>query len=430
MIGVCPAVPPSAGFITSMTGFVDCQAQVLGSGAWQALAAPEQQVIADQRNRDCQEACEHDCKRRPGRSITVRDGTIAFVKIGAVFALATSWPARSSRCVRLPSEPTTPACGPISETSWPAYRTLVYDLVTDGPSQLVSEIGPQAGVVGSDGSLTQRLDLADQALAQLAILGVGNPPPNADAQVPPPPFGGFDAFALGGSRILFELTAIAGLAIVRIVTGLMLALGPFFIAFLMFDCTRSLFEGWVRVLAGTALAGIGVSVALGLELALLEPWLSNVLARRMAGEALPMVATELFVIACLFSMIVAAALYACVHVARAFRLAPLLRTIPVIAAERRTAGVDAVLAPASSREAVESERSRAAAVASVLVATTRRDHGAAVAVGPGAQRDSSRVPVLSPSNERTSVRVPVGRSFTRRPHARFSAVAARRDTGA
>lgn len=403
MIGVCPAVPPSAGFITSMTGFVDCQAQVLGSGAWQALAAPGSTLAVVLTGFLTITIALIGYNLLLGRSITVRDGTIAFVKIGAVFALA---------------------------TSWPAYRTLVYDLVTDGPSQLVSEIGPQAGVIGSDGTLTQRLDLADQALAQLAILGVGNPPPNADAQVPPPPFGGFDAFALGGSRILFELTAIAGLAIVRIVTGLMLALGPFFIAFLMFDSTRSLFEGWVRVLAGTALAGIGVSVALGLELALLEPWLGDVLARRMAGEALPMVATELFVIACLFSMIVAAALYACVHVARAFRLAPLLRTIPVIAAERRTAGVDAVLAPASSREAVESERSRAAAVASVLVATTRRDHGAAVAVGPGAQRDSSRVPVLSPSNERTSVRVPVGRSFTRRPHARFSATAARRDTGA
>src|SRR6185503_20713991 len=101
--------------------------------------------------------------------------------------------------------------------------------------------------------------------------------------------------------------------------------GPFFIAFLMFDNTRSLFEGWVRVLGGAALAAIGVSVALGLELALVEPWLSNVLARRMAGEALPTVSTELFVITCLFVMIVGAALYACARLAQAFRLAPLLR---------------------------------------------------------------------------------------------------------
>jgi type IV secretion system protein VirB6 len=403
MIDVCPAVPPSAGFITSITGYLDCQAQVLGSGAWQALAAPGSTLAIVLTGFLTITIALIGYNLLLGRSITVRDGTIAFVKIGAVFALA---------------------------TSWPAYRTLVYDLVTDGPSQLVAEIGPQAGVIGSDGSLTQRLDLADQALAQLAILGVGNPPPNADTQVPPPPFGGFDAFALGGSRILFELTAIAGLAIIRIVTGLMLALGPFFIAFLMFDATRSLFEGWVRVLAGTAIAGIGVSVALGLELALLEPWLGDVLARRTAGEALPMVSTELFVIACLFSMIVAAALYACVHVARAFRLAPLFRTIPVIAAQRERPRGDMALAPVSPREATDPERSRAAAVASVLVAMSHRERGAATLVGAGAQPASGRAPVLSPCIERTSIAVPVGRSFARRPHARVSATAARRDAGA
>jgi type IV secretion system protein VirB6 len=198
----------------------------------------------------------------------------------------------------------------------------------------------------------------------------------------------------------------------------------------MFDATRSLFEGWVRVLAGTALAGIGVSVALGLELALLEPWLGDVLARRMAGEALPMVSTELFVIACLFSMIVAAALYACVHVARAFRLAPLVRTIPVIAGQSRTAASDRPVATLSSREPTESERTRAAAVASVLVAMSRRERGAAAVIGAGRQPYSDRTPILSPPNERTSFPVPVGRSFTRRPHARFSGVAARRDAGA
>src|SRR5207245_10489089 len=107
--------------------------------------------------------------------------------------------------------------------------------------------------------------------------------------------------------------------------------GPFFIAFLMFDSTRSLFEGWVRVLAGAALAAIGVSIALGLELALIEPWLSGILARRMAGEALPTVATELFVVVTLSTIIVVAALYGCGRVARAFRLPSLPRFVPLVA---------------------------------------------------------------------------------------------------
>jgi len=401
---LCPAVPASAGFISSMTGYIDCQAEVLGSGAWSALATPGSTLTILLTGFLTIFIALIGYNLLLGHSMSVRSGTLAFVKIGAIFALA---------------------------TSWPAYRTLVYDLVTDGPSQLVGEIGPQAGVVGSDGTLTQRLDLADQALAELAILGPGNPPPGTNAQIPPAPFGGFDTFALGGSRIMFELTALAGLGIVRIITGLMLVLGPFFIAFLMFDNTRSLFEGWVRVLGGAALAAIGVSIALGLELALVEPWLSDVLARRMAGEALPTVSTELFVIVCLFAMIVAAALYACARLTRAFRLAPLLRIIPVVADQQRSmASASASQVNEPTREASASERSRAAAVANVLAATSRRERAEVAVQVLGVPAGSARTPAVSPSNDGIQTRVPVGRSYTRRPHARMSAVAAKRDAGA
>ena len=398
---ICPAVPTTAGFISSMTGYIDCQAQMLGSGAWQALVAPGSTLMIVLTGFLTILIGLIGYSLLLGESMTVRSATLAFVKIGAVFALA---------------------------TSWPAYRTLIYDIVLQGPAQLVAEIGPRAGIVGSDGTLVQRLDLADQAMAQLAILGPGNPPAGAYAQIPPAPFGGFDAFALGGSRILFELTAVASLGIVRIVAGLMLALGPFFIAFLMFENTRSLFEGWARVLAGSALAAVGISIALGLELALLEPWLGNVLARRMAGEALPTVSTDLFVIACLFAIITAAALYGCARVTGAFQLAPLLRTIPMLSERSREGAIPA--GNAVARETEQAERSRAAAVASVLLATSRRERGELALSSGGVAAAPGRRPQLSASNDSAHMLVPVGRSFTRRPQSRVSAVAARRDSGA
>jgi len=400
---ICPAVPPGAGFIGSMTGYIDCQAQLLGSGAWAALAAPGSTLSIVLTGFLTLFIALIGYNLLLGRSVTVRERMLTFVKIGAVFALA---------------------------TSWPAYRTVIYDLVADGPSQLVAEIGPQAGVVGSDGSLMQRLDSADSALAQLAIVGAGNPPPNSGAEIPPSPFSGFDAFALGGSKILFELTAVAGLAVVRIIAGLMLALGPFFIAFLMFDATRSLFEGWVRVLAGAALAAIGVSVALGLELGLLEPWLGNVLAHRLAGEALPTVATELFVITCLFSIIVTAALYGSARVAHAFRLAPMLRMAGVTAQTQRSVATGRTPLADISRQQIETERSRAAAVAGILATSTRREHGELQTVTAGVAGASGRTPALSASGGSPHVTVPVGRSFTRRSHSRMSAGAARRDASA
>jgi type IV secretion system protein VirB6 len=402
MMEICPAVPPASGFIGSMTGYIDCQAQILGSGAWSALAAPGSTLSIVLTGFLTITIALIGYNLLLGHSMTLRSGTLAFVKIGAIFALA---------------------------TSWPAYRTLVYDLVTDGPSQLVAEIGPQARIVGSDGTLVQRLDLSDQALAQLAILGPGNPPANVAAQVPPAPFGGFDSFALGGSRILFELTAVAALGIVRIIVALMLALGPFFIAFLMFDSTRSLFEGWVRVLAGAALAAIGVSIALGLELALVEPWLNNVLARRMAGEALPTISTELFVITCLSSLTVGAVLYACARLTQVFRLAPLMKLVPIIVDHGRAAD-PSILTAGASGDSAGNERSRAAVVASLLTATNRRERDDAMAPLPMLAAATYRTLSVSSSKDALQMPVPVGRSFTRRSHSRVSAIAAKRDVTA
>jgi type IV secretion system protein VirB6 len=400
MTDFCNAVPQGAGFVSSMTSYVDCQAQILGSGAWAALSAPGSTLMVVLTGFLTIFIGLIGYNLLLGTTITVRDGTLAFVKIGAVFALA---------------------------TSWPAYRTLVYDLVTDGPSQLVAEIGPRAGVVGSDGTLLERLDLTDQALAQLAILGPGQPPRTSDVQVPPPPFGGFDAFALGGSRILFLLTAIGALASLRVVIGLMLALGPFFIAFFMFDSTRSLFEGWVRVLAGAALAAFGVSIALGLELALMEPWLSGILARRMAGEALPTVSTELFVVTCLFTIIVVASLYACARVARAFRLPTIPRLIPLSSEEGPSPAGARSTRRTTVNEDGEAERSRAAAVASVMTATNRRDSISIVGNAPSAL-EPARLPVVARASEPMPQIQSVGRTFVRRASARVSARASKRDS--
>ena len=391
-----------SGFIGSVTSFVDCQAQILGTGAWAALTAPGSSLSTVLAAFLTIFIALIGYNLLLGSSLTVREATLAFVKIGAVFALA---------------------------TSWPAYRTLVYDLVTDGPGQLVGEIGPRSGVAGADGSLVERLDLVDRALVRLSILGAGSPRPGEQVEVPPPPFGGFDAFALGGSRIIFALGAIAGLGLVRVIAGVMLALGPFFIAFLMFEHTRSLFEGWVRVLAGAALGTIAVSITLGLELGLMEPWLSVVLARRAAGEALPSMPTELFVIACLFALALVASLYASMRVARAFRLPPALRVAFASGSQEIREGTAADVRSEMRRAgAVSTDGGRAHAGGAILAAVNRRDAGLGdratlaghlVDAGPGRARDKEDV----------RQRVPLGRSFNRRPGSRVSALAARRDGG-
>ena len=187
---LCFGPPRSPGFIGSTTHFIDCQAQALGVNAWHALSMPGSTLSLLLSGFLTIFIALIGYNLLLGRSLTIRSGTLAMVKIGAVFALA---------------------------TSWPAYRTLVYDLAIDGPSQIVSDIGSPSTVPGSDGTLVGRLDAADGALAQLAIAGVGV---GIRDDVPPPPFAGFNAFALGGSRILYLITAIAGLGLVRVATVL------------------------------------------------------------------------------------------------------------------------------------------------------------------------------------------------------------------
>jgi type IV secretion system protein VirB6 len=206
----------------------------------------------------------------------------------------------------------------------------------------------------------------------------------------------------------------------------MLGLGPFFIAFVMFDNTRSLFEGWVRVLAGAALAAIGVSIVLGLELSLLEPWLSTILAQRMAGEALPSVPTELFVVTGSFAIIALAVVGACARLAGAFRLAPWIgRGEDTRAADPQGATTSpAMLTNVQSRD----ERSRAAMVAGVLVAMQRREGGARAPAMSNqvGLRASESYGFSARHSERAAV--PIGRSLTRRAQNRASTSAGRRDS--
>src|SRR5258708_19430595 len=122
MTAVCTAAPQGAGFVSSIMAYIDCQALTLGAGGWAALAAPGSVLSVVLTGFLTIFIALIGYNLLLGMSMTVRDGTLAFVKIGAVFALA---------------------------TSWPAYRTLVYDLVTDGPPQLVAQIGPQPPLTAS-----------------------------------------------------------------------------------------------------------------------------------------------------------------------------------------------------------------------------------------------------------------------------------------
>lgn len=407
----CPALGQGTGFVGDMLRFVDCEVQSIGANAYQALAAPGSYFMPILTGMLTLFVALFGYRVLLGHSPGVRDGVVVLVKIGIVLVLA---------------------------TSWPAYRTLVYDVALRGPAEVAATIGAPAALPGASGGMVSRLEFADRALVALAVAGTGEAevkPPQPGEPIaerhPPPPFGGFDAFAFGSARILFLIGVIGAFAAVRIIAGLMLALAPFFFAFLMFDATRGLFEGWLRVLAGAVLGALGTAIILGIELALIEPWLIELLTIRANGEAIPDAPVEVLVVTLLFCLVLAAMLYATARVTMGFRFAPLWQVAaPRIQAvsqdePRQVAGMN-------DKNSVPSEgRSRAAAVVDAVAASQRRENvpvavpAFAAAAAGGAP---SRVPGSAGLRDMPlPATAPLGQSFRRRTGMRASSSATRRD---
>lgn len=414
-MAACPSIPPDDGFLRGVLDFVDCQAQSIGTEGYRALAAPGSTLSLVLLGFLTLFVALFGYRMLLGHVPGVRDGVLALVKIGIVLALA---------------------------TGWTAYRTLIYDVAFHGPAEVAAEIGRPAGLPGADGALVARLDYVDRAMIILSTLGPGTPryqlTPAAEPGQPPLPTAagraahGYDVLALDGARVTFLIAAIASLAAVRLAAGLMLALGPFFIAFLLFDSTRGLFEGWLRVLAGAALGALGAGILLGVELAMLEPWLADLIARRQADIPVPGVGVQLFVVAFVFALALLAIMIAAARVAYGFRLPPAWREAPAMAAAAMRG--DQVQVGRTVRETLPAaaDRSRAAIVADAVASTQRREAGPAYAGGvtaaPASSGAASHVARHMTVHDRAAPPPPprLGQGF-RHTRGRVSASSGRRD---
>ena len=191
-------------------------------------------------------------------------------------------------------------------TSWPAWRTVAYDLVLDAPTQLASAIGRPAGLPGAAGDLTARLQDADDGMVALTIYGsgrlTGGISAGSDIGDATSGIALADQTALGSGRATFLATVIGASGLLRIGAGLLLALAPLMAGLLLFTGTRAIFMGWLRGLGFCALGSLAFSVTAGVELAVLYPWLTDALAQRQSNVLTPSAPTELFVLTVAFAL--------------------------------------------------------------------------------------------------------------------------------
>lgn len=390
----CPPFEPGSGFVSGILRFVDCEVQMIGTNGYQAFAGTESPFSIVLTGLLTLFVAVFAYRMLLGYTPGVRDGVLAVTKIGIVLVLA---------------------------TNWGAYKILIYDVVLHGPAELAAQIGEAANIPGTGGGLVGRLEAADKAFVALSMAGAGQ---GALDQRMPPLFGGFDAFALGLSRVLFLLGIIGSFATVRLIAGLLLAVAPLFIALLLFDSTRGLFEGWFRVLFSTLLGAFGTAVILGVELALLEPWLTNLLLTRAAGQPIPNAPVELLVVSLAFCLVLAAMLSAMVRLAMGFRLSTLWPDHVRLPGFQRPE-VSPISGVSHSRSGPASpERTRALVIAQAVTAGQRRE-----TVPPSTALDFSRSGSASVTSGSVVAATPqtARQSAKRRTTGRVSASAAKRD---
>jgi type IV secretion system protein VirB6 len=328
--------------------------------------------------------------------LRVGDLTVSALKIGAILALA---------------------------TSWPTYQQVVFDTLFRGPEQLadamMGAIQP-SGQVGH-GEALAGLQAAYDELQSSAVyftqhsLSTASPLQGGNAGA---------ALALNASASLMLLTSLGAILAAKIVLGLLLGLGPVFVALLLFAATRGLFEGWLRASVAFALAPLLAILGLVVQLTLIGPDLARLADMRSQGIVDLAPANAIFLLTLISTCVSLALAIAVGVIATGLRL-PRLTATPVDAARAATPIPGA--APAQVRASIAAQAEpRALAIAAAATAMERRessviqtDRETPRRLSLGASRPDAGTPALAFA--------PLGQSYRRAAQPRLAASNLRRD---
>ncbi len=269
----CASVTTGNRFLAETFAHIDCQAQAIGAYGYGALADPGSGVSIALTGLLTIFIAIFGYRLMLGEEMRARGLVGDMLKLGIVLTLA---------------------------TSWPAWRTLGYDVAMKAPGELASAIAGASRLPGSGNDLVSRMQAADDAIVILTVYGTGR---TMGGAVRSDTIGDrlegiavTDREGLADGRMAYLAGILAPFALVRLGAGFLLALAPLMAGLLLFAGTRDLFFGWLRGLGALALGSAALSVLQGVQLAILEPWLSDALALRSAQLLTPSAPTELSVI--------------------------------------------------------------------------------------------------------------------------------------
>jgi type IV secretion system protein VirB6 len=184
-------------------------------------------------------------------------------------------------------------------SNWATYQVLVYDVLTDGPQEIVQAMSPGQG---GTRNITERIDAISGGMVDLADAWTEfDARPDqalpgdviAAPEALPATVAGVTAFvapkdSLGPnmlllSALLLVLASAGVLVVAKIILGLLLMLGPIFAVLGLFTTTRGLTLGWGRAALLMASVPVMAMLTSAGALAVLEPVLVQMFASAGQG---------------------------------------------------------------------------------------------------------------------------------------------------
>ncbi|WHO38394.1 type IV secretion system protein [Sphingobium sp. AP49] len=274
----CATISTGSGFLSGTLAFIDCQAQVIGSYGYGALADAGSPINS-------------------ALSIVL---TIFIALYGLKLLLGqfVSWPAIVGAALKVGIVLTL-------ATSWPSWRIVGFDLLMRGPFEIAQTVGLSTGLVAQPDAMIARLQAVDDAIVVMTSYGTGRLTGGvASGNELGDSFKGIalaDQFSLGMGRAAYLVGTLLPFGIFRLGAGLLLAIAPLMAGLLLFHGTSSIFMGWTRGLVFCAMGTLVQWLVQAVEIALFEPWVQSVITDRQGGTLTPSAPTELFVLSLAFS---------------------------------------------------------------------------------------------------------------------------------
>ncbi len=397
MAFACAAPQADDGLVHGLLASVDCNVRSISEAGYGALALANSPMAAILTALLTLYIALIGYRLLIGRTpLRVGDLTISAFKIGAVLALT---------------------------TSWPTYQQVVFNSLFGGPEQLATSM---LDAIQPPGSLLHGDPFAGLQVAYDQLQASASDFTKHSLSTASPLQGGNAGAALGLtlSATLILLTGLGAVLAAKIVLGLLLGLGPLFVAMLLFDSTRGVFEGWLRASIAFALTPLMAVLGLVVELTMIGPELVRLADLRSQGLVDPAPANAIFLLVLISTGVSLALTVAVAVIAFSLRLPRLSGDI------RRDVRNDALptsiptILGARTPASLQADP-RAASVVAAATAMDRRESRVTQTESGGRRFNVARARETSSASAPTFA--PIGQSYRRAVQPRRAASIQRRD---